>query len=79
LSEFPGYETWKMALEIAGLKYLPAVAEAGSFAAAARLLNLHTSTLSRHISAIEDELGTTTFQRERSSVRLTSSGQTILV
>jgi DNA-binding transcriptional LysR family regulator len=66
-------------LEIIGLKYLLAVAEAGSFAAAARLLNLHTSTLSRHIFAIEEELGTTIFEREHSGVRLTSSGHTVLV
>jgi DNA-binding transcriptional LysR family regulator len=45
-----------MALEIIGLKYLLVASEACSFLAAARLLNLHTSTLSRHILAIEEEL-----------------------
>lgn len=68
-----------MALEINGLKYLLAVAEAGSFTAAARFLNLHTSTLSRHIFSIEKELGTTIFEREHSGVRLTSSGHEILI
>ena len=61
-------------MEISGLKYLLAVAEAGSIAAAARLLNLHPSTLSRHIFAVEEELGTTLFERKHSGVRLTSSG-----
>lgn len=66
-------------MELLSLKYLLAVAESGSFAAAARALNLHTSTLSRHIFALEEELGTTVFEREHSGVRLTSSGHEVLV
>jgi DNA-binding transcriptional LysR family regulator len=66
-------------MEIQGLRYLVCVDEAGSFAAAARALNLHTSTLSRHVFAIEEELGTTIFEREHSGVRLTSSGREVLV
>jgi len=66
-------------MEITSLRYLLAAAEAGSFAAAARLLNLHTSTLSRHIFTIEEELGTTIFEREHSGVRLTSSGHEVLI
>lgn len=66
-------------MEITGLKYLLTVAEAGSFAAAARLLNLHTSTLSRHIFALEEELGTTIFERDHFGVRLTSAGHDVLV
>lgn len=65
-------------MEILTLKHLLAVAESGSFAAAARRLKLHTSTLSRHIFAIEEELGTTIFEREHSGVRLTSGGHEIL-
>jgi DNA-binding transcriptional LysR family regulator len=66
-------------LEILSLKYLLAVAESGSFAGAARQLDLHASTLSRHIFAVEEELGTTIFEREHSGVRLTSSGHEVLV
>jgi DNA-binding transcriptional LysR family regulator len=66
-------------MEILSLRYLLAVAEFGSFAAAARHLKLHTSTLSRHIFTLEEELGTTIFEREHSGVRLTSSGDRILV
>ncbi len=66
-------------MNIIGLKYLLAVAKAGSFAAAARSLNLHVSTLSRHVFALENELGVTVFEREYSGVRLTSSGQTVLI
>jgi DNA-binding transcriptional LysR family regulator len=66
-------------MDIAGLKYVLAVAEAGSFSAAARQLNLHASTLSRHVFVLEEELGTTIFEREHSGVRLTSCGREILV
>ncbi len=66
-------------MDILGLKYVVSVAEAGSFAAASRFLNLHVSTLSRRIFALENELGVTIFEREHSGVRLTSSGQTVLI
>lgn len=62
-------------MEITGLKYLLAVAEAGSFTAAARGLNLQASTLSRHIAGIEKELGLTVFERDHSGVRLTRLGR----
>jgi DNA-binding transcriptional LysR family regulator len=66
-------------MEISGLKYLLAVSEAGSLAAAARALNVHASTLSRQIFSLENELGVTIFEREHSGVRLTSSGQAVLI
>ncbi len=66
-------------MEIAGLRYLLTVAEAGSFSAAARSLNVHVSTLSRCVWDIESELGVTLFEREHSGIRLTSAGQTVLV
>jgi DNA-binding transcriptional LysR family regulator len=66
-------------VEFSDLKYLLAVAEAGSISGAARFLNLHASTLSRHIFSVEEELGTTIFLREHSGVRLTSSGQDIII
>lgn len=66
-------------MEITSLKYLLSVAEAGSFSEASRSLNLHVSTLSRQVFALENELGVTIFEREHSGVRLTSSGQTVLI
>lgn len=66
-------------VEILSLKYLIAVSETGSFASAARSLNLHTSTLSRHIYALEAKLGTTVFERHHSGVRLTSNGHEVLI
>lgn len=66
-------------MEITGLRYLLAVAEAGSFSAAARNLNLYVSTLSRCVYDIECELGVTVFERRRTGVHLTSAGQTVLV
>ena len=66
-------------MEIITLKYLLVVAEFGSFSSAARHLHLHTSTLSRQIFTLENELGVTIFEREHSGVRLTSSGQAVLI
>jgi DNA-binding transcriptional LysR family regulator len=66
-------------VEIVSLKYLLSVAEAGSLADAAKALNVHTSTLSRQIFALENELGVTLFEREHSGVRLTSSVQAVLI
>lgn len=66
-------------MEIAGLRYLLAVAEAGSFTAAARNLEIHASALSRQVYSIECELGVTVFERDHSGVRLTSAGQAVLV
>lgn len=66
-------------MELTGLKYLLAVAEAGSFTAAARNLDVHASALSRQVYSIECELGVTVFERDHSGVRLTSAGQAVLI
>jgi DNA-binding transcriptional LysR family regulator len=66
-------------MQIASLHYLLAVSNAGSFSAAARQLSVHTSTLSRHVFELEEELGTTIFERRHSGVRLTSNGHEILI
>lgn len=66
-------------MDFVGLQYVISVADAGSFAAAARALNLHVSTLSRQIFSLENELGVTIFERGRSGIRLTSSGQAVLI
>ncbi|WP_278923939.1 MULTISPECIES: LysR family transcriptional regulator [Pseudophaeobacter] len=48
--------------------------ETGSFRAAAETLRISPSALSRHISALEDQLGTRLFDRDTRNVRLTTSG-----
>lgn len=65
-------------MDIVDLKYLTAAATAGNFAGAAKVLGLSTSTISRRVSRVEDELGLTLFERGRSGVRLTVSGKAVM-
>ena len=60
-------------MELLDLNYLVAATDAGNFARAARFLGLHTSTVSRRIGRLEDELGLSLFERGRAGVRLTAS------
>lgn len=57
------------------LRYFVQVAESGSFSKAAVLLRIGQPALSRSIKQLERELGVTLFDRLRSGVRLTQSGQ----
>ena len=50
------------------------VAEAKSFSAAARLLKVPASTVSRRVAELEDELGVRLLQRSTRSLRLTDAG-----
>jgi DNA-binding transcriptional LysR family regulator len=65
-------------MEIRDLKYLTASASAGNFGRAAKSLGLNTSTISRRIGRLEDELGLALFERGRSGVRLTAGGRAVL-
>ena len=65
-------------IQIDALRSLLAVIEAGSFAKAARQLGVDTSTLTRRVSVLEDELGLTLLERSRSGIRLTSGGVVII-
>jgi DNA-binding transcriptional LysR family regulator len=65
-------------MEIVDLRYLVACAEAGRFAIAARVLDIDTSTVSRRIASLEDELGLSLFEREHSGIRLTKGGHDVL-
>lgn len=53
-------------------------AEAGSFSAAAKILGLTQPTLSRQVSALEQELGITLFERVNGGIAITSNGQELL-
>ena len=57
---------------------LQAVADAGSFAAAARLLNLVPSALSYRVRQIEDALDVLLFDRSARQARLTDAGAELL-
>lgn len=53
-------------------------AEEGSLSAAARALNLSQPTLGRQVTALEEELGVTLFERAGKGLVLTDSGHTLL-
>jgi DNA-binding transcriptional LysR family regulator len=55
-----------------------AIAERGSFAAAAHQLNLSPSAISHALASFEQDLGFALFLRNRSGVRLTSGGEALL-
>lgn len=56
------------------LKYFVAVARSLNFTEAAKSLYMNQSALSRQIQALEEELGTALFTREKKTPRLTPSG-----
>ena len=63
------------------LEYLQeflALVQSKNYADAAESLYLSTSTLSRHIMALEKELGAVLFHRDPKGVRLTKSGERLL-
>ncbi len=59
------------------LKVFHAVAEAGSFTRAGEVLNLSQSAISRQISALEHELGTSLFHRHARGLSLTEQGESL--
>lgn len=54
------------------------VADSGGFAAAARKLSMSPPAVTRHVSMLEDHLGTRLFVRTTRSLRLTESGERFL-
>lgn len=65
-------------MEITDLRYFAASAEYGAYGAAARVLGLQPSTLSRRIARLEDELGLSLFEKGGFGLRLTAGGRAIL-
>lgn len=61
------------------LKYLVAIAEERNISRAAARLKLSQPTLTRHIQALEDELGVLLFKRTTWGVQLTEAGEALLV
>ena len=64
-------------MEAEQLRIFLAVAEHGSFTAAAKALFVSHSTTSRAVAALEQELGLPLFLRQGRSVALTQAGETL--
>lgn len=54
-------------------------AASGNFARAAKVLGVQTSTVSRRMAKLEDELGLTLFERGHFGIRLTTGGKAVMV
>jgi len=65
-------------MEIRDLEYLAASATAGNFARAAASVGMSTSTISRRVARLEDQLGLALFERGHSGVRLTPGGRAVM-
>lgn len=62
-------------MELRHLRYFVAAARAGNLHQAAQKLHIVQPALSRQIQALEEELGTTLFERTPQGVQLTASGR----
>ncbi len=67
-----------LGLELRYLRYLIAVADAGTFTQAAERIFVAQPTLSQQIRRLEEMVGTPLLQRRRDGVRLTAAGQVLL-
>lgn len=65
-------------LNLDWLRTLVAIADLGSFAAAARALHLAPPTVSLHISELEQRVGATLLQRRRGQVLPSGAGETLV-
>jgi len=79
LDQLPGLRVGvHQGLELRHLRYLIAVADAGTFTQAAEQIFVAQPTLSQQIRRLEDMVGTPLLQRRRDGVRLTAAGQVLL-
>lgn len=60
------------------LHYLTVAAQVGSFRRTAEMCRVDQSNVSRAVKQLEDNLGVSLFERDRSGVRLTTAGQQFL-
>src|SRR6476660_1737962 len=68
----------RAAMDLKQLNALLAVADAGTVTKAARLLHLEQPAVSRQLKLLETELGLTLFERSRSGMVLTDSGDVLV-
>ena len=61
-------------MDLRQLRYFAAIAQSGSFREASARANVAQSALSRHMRALEDELGIALFERHARGIRLTPEG-----
>ena len=82
LGRLPGQETEEapahLGVELRHLRYLVAVADAGTFTRAAERIFVAQPTLSQQIRRLEELVGTPLLHRERGGVRLTEAGSVLL-
>jgi LysR family transcriptional regulator, nitrogen assimilation regulatory protein len=69
---------WDTHMDIRQLRYFVAVAEHGSFSAAASAINVAQSALSKHMKQLENQLGGSVFERGARGVQLSESGRILL-
>lgn len=65
-------------MELRQLRYFVAVAEEGNISRAAQKIFMTQPALSRQIKALEEEIGQCLLERQAHSIRLTSTGETLL-
>jgi LysR family nitrogen assimilation transcriptional regulator len=65
-------------MDLRQLRYFVAIAERGSFSAAASALNVAQSALSRHMQLLEREMGGLLFERGRHGIAISESGKILL-
>lgn len=64
-------------MELEQLRVFAAVADEGSFTGAARRMYISHSTVSRTITALEEELGVRLVERDNRFIALTKAGETL--
>ena len=76
--QLPDSDSTHLGLELRHLRYLVAVADAGTFTHAAERIFIAQPTLSQQIRRLEEMVGTPLLQRRREGVRLTPAGSVLL-